>query len=70
MIQKSLTQLCNYHACKQSFQSFCTSELVSIAPYCHYVASMITKMKSMRMTYDYLVKLILAVISTEEQSSV
>ena len=51
-------------------QTFCTCELVSIAPYCHYVASMITKMKSMRMTYDYLVKLILAVISTEEQSSV
>ena len=49
----------------------CNSALVislSIAPYSYYVASMLPKMISVGMPHNYLVKLILAVICTEEQS--
>ena len=51
-------------------QTFCTCELVSIAPYSYYVASMLAQMISVSMTNNDLIKLVLAVIYTVEQSLV
>ena len=51
----------------------CNSALVislSIAPYSYYVAPMIVQMVSVRMSHNYLVKLVLAIIRTVEQSFV
>lgn len=49
-------------------QAFCSCERISITPHSYKISSVLTELESMRMTYNYSVERVFAVVMPIEQS--